>query len=491
MTDRAAGSSSALVTDLYELNMAASYLRHGMHDRATFSLFIRRLPPTRGLEDLTLISESGFSDSLRLMGGRKMWTLKRAAVLACVAALTLAGCGRGDDPEESTASSGSGDTEEQTTEDPIRLGMITSLTGNVASVGQDCLDGAELAVERLNEAGGLLGRQVELVSADDTSLPDVGVEEFRRMAESGVDAMIAPASSAIALAVTGISEEFELPMFSCSSSTAALTVQEFQPYYFSLVPNSIMSAHAEVIAMGALGADRYSILAADYEGGHSKADSFKSTITEVNPDATIGAELFPPLGETDFTSYINALLSDEAPAVYSVLFGADLIAFTKQAIAVDFFDTRTLGALYDSAVLKALGDEAPVGAVGFEFAPWFALEEGDAESFVDAFRGAYDHEPSSWSTLAYDAVSVWAAAVESAGDVDSAAVVEALETEEFTTMRGPVTFRAEDHQAPVGQFYGRVAEVDPELGYAIYDDVVYIAGDEILPSVEAVLEMRG
>ncbi len=156
-------------------------------------------------------------------------------------------------------------------------------------------------------------------------------------------------------------------------------------------------------------------------------------------------------------SDINQLMAEPAPAIYSNLFGADLIVFTKQAKAAGLFEKKVFSGLYDSTVLKQLGADVPKGAIGFERAPWFGLDDPKATEFIKAFETTNSHEPSSWSLLvAGNSVNVWAAAVAKAGTTDGDAVVKALENGTYPTFRGPVAFRPEDHQAPVGEYYGKI-----------------------------------
>jgi branched-chain amino acid transport system substrate-binding protein len=421
--------------------------------------------------------------------------LKLLALLLAFVMIASA-CG-GDDDEGEVSSAGGGDSEEGGDEgggEPIKLGSAIDLSGPVAATGKDALLGMELAVDQLNAGEGVLGRQVDFITRDNQSKPEVAVEEARKLIEEeGVVALIAPASSAAALAVsTSVAKPMQIPMFTHSSNTDALTVSEFHPYIFALGPNALMESNAQAKALAEEGHATYALIAADYEGGHANIETFKEFIQEYQPGVEFVAELYPPLGEQDYTSYINRLVGAEPDFVFSVLFGGDLIAFTKQANAVGFFDQVPFTSLYDSTTLQALATDAPEGARGYGRAPFFAIDNPEMNEFVEAFRDANGGTyPSDWSVMGYDAVMAWAQGVEAAGSTDADAVVEALETNPIQTLRGEVTLRAVDHQANVPEYYGTITNADNEFGFPIWSDPQEIPGDEIILPEEDVLERRG
>lgn len=404
----------------------------------------------------------------------------RATAIAVAVAITTAACGSGSGEDDGA---GSG---------PIKLGAPIDISGGLAATGKDVLAGAELAVEQLNEDGGVLGRQVELIVRDNQSKPEVAVEEARKLVEDeGVVALLGPASSAAALAVsTSVSGPMKTLMFTNSANSSALTVDSFQPYLFALGPNSLMESkgQAKVLAEGP--ARKYGLLAADYEGGHANVDAFKEFMKGYLPDVEFVKELYPPLGSKDYTPYINQLLSAKPDYVFSVLFGGDLIAFTKQAQAVGFFDKIKFTALYDTTTLAALADDAPVGVRGYGRAPFFAVDTPQAKEFTEAFKAKNDKYPADWSFLGYDAIMLWAQAVEEGETLDSDELLPVLEDGEWESLRGPIKVREVDHQANAPEYYYDITAVDPEFGVPIGENAVEIPGDEIMLSEQEVLERR-
>lgn len=417
---------------------------------------------------------------------------RRTKLLALLLALAIVSAACGSDSKDS--SKGTTDTSAaKEAGPPIKLGTAIDLSGPVASTGKDALAGMQFAVDELNAGKGVLGRKVDFISRDNQSKPEVAVEEARKLVEEDkVVALMAPASSAAALAVSvSVAQPLKMPMFTHSSNTDALTVKQFHPYIFSLGPNALMESNAQAKALSSEKYVKYGLIAADYEGGHANIETFKEYIKKYNPNVSFVVELFPPLGEKDYTSYINKLISAKPDFVFSVLFGGDVIAFTQQAKAVDFFSKVPFTALYDSTTLKALGADAPEGVRGYGRAPFFALETPQAKKFIQDFKAKTGDYPADWTVMGYDVVMAWAQGVEAAGKTDADAVVAALETTKITTLRGEVSLRKVDHQANVPEYFYTITKPDPTYGFAIGSDVHEIPGDDIILSEAEVLKRRG
>jgi len=419
------------------------------------------------------------------------------ASVSLVVILLLAACGAPPAASPSTpaaSSSAPGDSPSQTggaSGDPVKVALITDSAGSTSLFGVANINGARLAVEQLNADGGVLGRPVELLVRDSQSNPEVGVQLARdAILRDAVSAIFGPVSSAVAAAMTEVAAENSTPIFFHTSNTQRLTTELFHEYAFQVGPNTTMEGRGNAISLADSGHERWAIIAPDYEFGHLQAEAFVAKLQELNPDVEIVNEAFPPLGEKDFTPYITTLLAAEPDAVYGSLFAGDLVAFTRQAAPLGFFDEVFFTSLYETDALRALGADAPDGVRGYSRAPFFAIESDTIDAFIDDYRNAYGTYPSDWAIMAYDAVMLWAAGVEGAGDLDPDALVAALEGFEFDSLRGPVTIRAEDHQASVSVYSGIVTQ-DPDIGFATWTDVESIPGEDVWLTEEEVVEQQG
>lgn len=371
-------------------------------------------------------------------------------------------------------------------DEPIKIGMATSLSGAISLFGEANRDGAQLAVDELNAAGGVLGRQVELIVRDDQAAPEDGVAQARDLILSEeVDALLGPVSSGVALAITEVSAENEVPFIVHTSNTEALTTTNFQPYMFSVVPNTGMEARAQGVDLADSEYTRWATIAPNYEFGQAQTGTFVETVQELNPDIEIVEQQWPELGETDYQAFVSAILAADPEAVYSPLFAGDLISFTRQAADLGFFDEVYFTALYETDALQELGDEFDLeGIRAYSRCP-FTIDTPQMSEFVANFEATYDRVPSDWACMAYDAVQLWAAVVAEAGTVDGPAFVETAAGFEFTSLRGESYIRDVDHQAAVPSYIGRLT-LDADRGFYVYSELETVPAEEIWLSEDEV-----
>ncbi|MFT3814929.1 MAG: ABC transporter substrate-binding protein [Acidovorax sp.] len=348
---------------------------------------------------------------------------------------------------------------------PLKIVASFDLSGAVAELGKDILTGTQYAIDVLN-GGGVLGRQIALEYQDNGTNPQRAVHQANSLAQSGAVLLLAPQSSASTLAVSkAVSAKLKIPACAAASAADEITMRDFQPYIFSVTANNFMEAQALAKRLAQQPYKRYAILSADYVGGRSYMRNFKEFLKEANPQAEIVIEEYPKFGSMDYTASINKLLAAKPDYVFSILFGADLLTFSKQASSVGFFKqvNNHFSALYDENTLKALGDFAAIGTDGSQRAPasYFLKGSPEAQRYVSQFKAKYGGYPSDWSTLGYDCVMTWAAAANAAKTTDADAVMKALREGTFASARGSFTFSPYDHLANVPVYLGKV-EYSPE-----------------------------
>lgn len=414
----------------------------------------------------------------------------RLICLLVVLAMVAVACG--DSPASETTDPAEGaQTTTTSDEGPIKLGLVTTLSGSIALFGEANRDGAQMAVAELNDAGGVLGRQVELIVRDDTAAPEEGVAQARDLVISeGISALLGPVSSGVALAITEVSAERQIPFIVHTSNTEALTLGAFQPYFFSVVPNTGMEARAQGVDLADSGYTKWATIAPNYEFGQAQTGAFVDTITSLNPDVEIVDQQWPELGESDMQPFITALIGRAPEAVYSPLFAGDLITFTRQASDLGFFDSTYFTALYETDALATLGDEYDLAGIRAYSRCPFTIETEQMATFVTAFQTEYGRVPSDWACMAYDAVKFWAQTTEAASSLDADAFVKAGEGMEFTSLRGDIYIRPIDHQASVSSYIGELA-LDDELGFYVYTNLVEVPAEDIWLSEDEVEAARG
>jgi branched-chain amino acid transport system substrate-binding protein len=403
--------------------------------------------------------------------------LTSLASMICVP-LVLAACGQG-----SQTSSGGGS---------VTIAMNTSLSGSFGFFGLANQNALRLAVEKTNAAGGLLGKQINLEIKDDGTKPDVASDLARtEILNDKIVALFGPVSSSVALAEQTVVAKYKIPYLLHTSNTDKLTIQGFNDYTFSVVPNTGMEGRANAITAAQLPYTRYYLIGPDYEFGHSQLAAFKAKLTQLKPGVTF-AEDYPKLGATDYSGYISKIQAYRPEIVYSAEFAGDLITFLNQAKGAGLLgkpDSPKFFGLFDVDTLRNLGSSAPTGVYGYGRAPFFAIKTPQMEQFVRDFQSRYNIPPSDWAVMAYDAFTAWTEGVKKAGSFDAGKVVKAMSGLTFQSTRGPLTLRTVDHQVNCSEYEG-ILKTDPAVGFDTFDSVTAVPGNDILLSPDQVTAAR-
>lgn len=376
----------------------------------------------------------------------------------------------------------------------IKIYGSLDLSGPAADVGRDALAGIQYAIDVVNRSGGVLGRPLVLEHQDNGSNPQRAVNQASALIANGAPLLISPQSSAGAIAVNkAVTSKNTTPTCVSTSVADDMTMKDFNPFIFSVTPNSYMEGRALAARFAKLPYRRYAVVSADYAGGRSGVRRFMEFLKEMKPDVEFVAEEYPKFGATDYTASINKLLAAKPDYVFTILFGADLLTFSKQANAVGFFkqiDNKFI-ALYDFNTLKALGENAAIGTEGWQRAPANHLVKSpQGKQFVDQFRAKTGSYPSDWTAMTYDCVMLWAQAANTARSLDGAAVMRVIESGQFASPRGAIRFAKYDHQADVPSYIG-VVEQSRDFGQPVLNIVDVMPASVSRPSEATVMKIRG
>jgi branched-chain amino acid transport system permease protein len=381
-------------------------------------------------------------------------------------------------------------------EQTLKLSMVSSVTGPMALYGHAGTEGAKIAIAELNEAGGILGRKLHLIVRDDAGNADVGTREAREAIDlDGPEVIFGPVSSDVLLAISEVARDNKTILISHTANTERAFVEQGHRYIFSVVPNTFIEGSAMGMYMAKRPLRRYMIVGPDYEFGHIQAAAFERRLKETRPEVEIVGRIWTKPGEQDYSDHIAAIRTARPEAVYSNLFGSDLVTFTRQANQHGFFDGLAFAAMYDVDALQALGNDAVEGVIGYERGPFHVIRKlapsQRFETFIRQYGAATNKYPSAWAINAYDAVMTWAKAVTKADSFDTEKVVDALEGLELDSLRGPGRFiRKEDHQANVGSYIGIVAWDTNFPDFALWKDATYVAGDQVWRPQKEILAAR-
>lgn len=364
---------------------------------------------------------------------------RAVAVPALVLSLALAACGGGG---ESGSGEGGGD--------PIELGFISVFSGRIAMLGETGFKGAELAVADINEAGGVLGRELRISHKDTAANPEQAVRSARDFVlQDEVDFLIDGSSSNESFAVSQAAPQLDTVVISTASEADSLTEKKnFQPRVFRAARSTWLDGIANAQYGKTLGFKNWMSISPDYAYGRDCTNRYFDALKQEQPGVQVGNQLWPALFEPDYTPLIQQILQRKPEAVYSCLWGGDLVAFIQQAQPFGLFDKTTFvtPAFADSLVIEALGSKVPAG---IHSASRFALGSPPTDAnkkFDSDYRAKYGEGPTNWSVQGYIGVQLLAEAIKKADSIEADDVAGALEGLEMADSPwGDVQLRDKDH----------------------------------------------
>jgi len=374
------------------------------------------------------------------------------------------------------------------------LGVDLAITGTGALYCKDGIDAIKLAVDEINSKGGFLGKHpIKVFVRDSHTKPDVAVREAKDLIlREKVRAILGTYSSACAVAIKPVAKEYKVLHIAAISNSENITKVNFSPYTYQVVPNSYMQAKAVVLGVAQLakmkGWKEYVTLASDYEWGRSTQENTVGLLKQFAPELKLKKEFWPRLGETQFTSYITAIMAQKPDFVIGSLASKDNVAWMKQAKAYGFFGKIPYpGSLISVSELILQAKTLTRGMVGLCRAPFFAhMDVPMMADFVKNFRAKYDRYPSDWGVMEYDAVYALKQGIVKAGSIDTDKVKDAMKGLTIDTTRGKLFFRSIDNQLSCSSYIGVVAD-DPKYPFPIYHDLVEVKGpDSWRPEAEIV-----
>lgn len=367
------------------------------------------------------------------------------AVTALVAA-----CGSSGGPGSSSGGSSGG---------TVKLGFIGTMSGPLAQIGDDMLDGAKVAVSQVNASGGVDGgKKLQLVTKDDQLTPATGATDARDLVNSGDKLILGMLDSSICLAVAPVVQSLGGDTIGsvCSSDPLVGPKRAAKNYWSLAVTNTVScNALAKVISTEYPDIKTVDLFGYNYITGHEIATECVNDMKSDGLGLSVRKSYWVPLASETYTSQISALsqsLSGPAKgrALFLATYGAGTTAFLKQAAPFHLTDKYeaviTNGGYVSSGA--ALNGSAPKVWDAYEYFPTVsntALNKQFVQQY-DALKPA-DGFPNDWSYDTYMSVLAYAKAIDAAKSTDPSAVAAAMDKVTFGGPLGPVKFDPNTHES--------------------------------------------
>jgi len=373
-------------------------------------------------------------------------------------------------------------------QDTIKIGEVNSYKTQPAFLGP-YKNGMELAIEQINAAGGVNGKQLELIIRDDNSNTADAVRAVEELlSRDKVDVLTGTFLSHIGLAVTDYAKHKKVFFLASEPLTDKIVWADGNRYTFRLRPSTYMQVAMLIPDAVKFNAKRWAIVYPNYEYGQSAAATFKTLLKAAQPDVEFVAEQASPLGKVDAGSVIQALSDAKPDAVFNVLFAADLAKLVRAGTQRNFFKDMPVVSLLtgEPEYLDPLGEETPEGWVVTGY-PWYAIDTPEHKAFLEAYQAKYNDYPRLGTIVGYSAIKSLAAGIKKAGSTETEAMIKAFSGLDVDTPFGAITYRPIDHQSTMGAYVGKTAKKD---GKGIMVDFEYIDGADAQPTDAQVKEWR-
>jgi branched-chain amino acid transport system substrate-binding protein len=341
--------------------------------------------------------------------------------------------------------------------EPIRLGLIAPLSGSQEIVGRYQLAGATIAVNQINQAGGVLGRQIELVTRDDKANPAAGVAAAKDLAGSGVNLMFGILSSGVALAVAPTLAADNSVLVVSAAAANELTHEHFTRNVFRSADHAyarqralsklVLTDHPDTLNWTAIN-PQTAIGASNWD---SFVDGMVQFSTEAGKPAEITEALWTKFGATDYKNEIAQLMRSKSEGLYCGVYGGDAVTMFGQAAAYGL--TKKFKVLVDPGsefiIANAMGKNTPPGLwSGFHwYHGAYVGNKINDDLYAEYVKATNDPHPAGYVGETHTSVLAYAAAIQKAGNTETDAVIAALEDLEFDSCKGMRKIRKEDHQA--------------------------------------------
>lgn len=348
------------------------------------------------------------------------WKWLGVVALAMSALLVFSACGDDDDEEEETPTGGATTAPPDGGGEALKIGALLSFTGALSDYGQPIFNGAEMAVDEINAAGGVNGQPVELIRGDDGTNPDTGVTEATRMVEvEGVSAIIGALSSGVSLQVAeNVTGPNGVVQISPASTSPGISDADDDDFLF----RTTISDAAQGLLMANLldeeGLDNVCTLYINNAYGQGLTESL-----DENFDGTIVAQVPHEDGQSSYASELGQC--GDATVLAALSYPETGGIYLREAVEADQFENYIFSdGTKSDAMLEELGWENFDGMKGTS--PSSLPTEG-VEPFNERYRAAYgEPPPRPYIKEAYDAVYVIALAAQAAGSNDGTAIRDQL-----------------------------------------------------------------
>jgi branched-chain amino acid transport system substrate-binding protein len=340
---------------------------------------------------------------------------------------------------------------------PIKIGVVTPLSGTYTPIGEQVKMGLDLAAKEINAAGGINGRKIDLIYEDEEANPAVATQKAEKLFQvERVDFLTGTVNSGSTLAVGQLAERNNKLIATTVSFADSITADKCSPNVFRVNARAGMQSAALAAWVDKeIPKANIFFIGPDYEMGRSTVSAFKKASTEKG--AKDVGEVFAPLDNKDYSPYFGQVRAAKPNVIYTSVAGNDTVRLFTQMDEYGVNKGVTIvgaSGTVTSQNMGAIGKSANGFVTGVGYSP--KLDNPANKKFVADFQKAYNKLPDLYGADSYGLLYFYKAAVEKAKSTETDKVRNAMNDLSWQTPQGTKKMRAGDHQAMQDMFAVRV-----------------------------------
>jgi branched-chain amino acid transport system substrate-binding protein len=340
---------------------------------------------------------------------------------------------------------------------PIKIGVVTPLSGTYTPIGEQVKMGLDLAAKEINAAGGINGRKINLIYEDEEANPAVATQKAEKLFQvEKVDFLTGTVNSGSTLAVGQLAERNNKLIATTVSFADSITGDKCSPNVFRVNARAGMQSAALAAWVDKeIPKANIFFIGPDYEMGRSTVSAFKRASTEKG--AKDVGEVFAPLDNKDYSPYFGQVRAAKPNVIYTSVAGNDTVRLFSQMEEYGLNKGVTLvgaSGTVTSQNMGAIGKSANGFVTGVGYSP--KLDNPANKKFVADFQKTYNKLPDLYGADSYGLLYFYKAAVEKAKSTETDKVRAAMDDLSWQTPQGTKKMRAGDHQAMQDMFAVRV-----------------------------------
>lgn len=352
----------------------------------------------------------------------------RLAAVAAVTVLAMSACGNSGDKKSGGGGGGGG---------TIKIGVPVPLSGDYASAGQDIVNGAKLAVQKINDGGGVLKRKLELVPVDDACSAQVGAQAAQKLISGKVAAVAGGYCSSASLPELSAFHRAGIPFVMDASSNPQLTEQGFAEAIRVIGRDDQQGPFVSKFISGFLKARTAAVINDNTTYAKGLSDATVKALKSDGVSVVFDNAVSP--GQQDYTPTLTRVRGLNPDVVYYTGYYAEAALIVKQGKTLGL-KTQFIGgdATNDPTLIKTAG--AAAEGVIVDTAPLAQFLGTEGREFVEKYQKLAGAKPGPYSVYEYDSVNVVAKAIEKAGSADPKKITAALKGVTYDGVTGKISF---------------------------------------------------